>query len=47
MTDRRPRVDGYSDRKGRKLGIVRDSAEWGHFGHVQIGRARRPLMAFV
>jgi transposase len=21
--------------------------DWGHFGHVQIGRARRPLMAFV
>ncbi|HVA32775.1 MAG TPA: IS21 family transposase [Candidatus Baltobacteraceae bacterium] len=22
-------------------------ADWGHFGHLQIGRARRPLMAFV
>ena len=21
--------------------------DWGHFGHVQIGRAKRPLMAFV
>lgn len=21
--------------------------DWGHFGHIQIGRARRPLMAFV
>ena len=21
--------------------------DWGHFGHLQIGRARRPLMAFV
>lgn len=21
--------------------------DWGHFGHMQIGRARRPLMAFV
>jgi transposase len=21
--------------------------DWGHFGHVEIGRARRPLMAFV
>ena len=20
---------------------------WGHFGHLQIGHARRPLMAFV
>ncbi|HEY2503150.1 MAG TPA: hypothetical protein VGI68_17505, partial [Mycobacterium sp.] len=21
--------------------------DWGHFGHLLIGRARRPLMAFV
>ena len=21
--------------------------DWGHFGHIQVGRARRPLMAFV
>ena len=21
--------------------------DWGHFGHIEIGRARRPLMAFV
>jgi hypothetical protein len=21
--------------------------DWGHFGHLAIGRARRPLMAFV
>ena len=21
--------------------------DWGHFGHLEIGRARRPLMAFV
>ena len=27
--------------------MIRDSAYCGHFGHLEIGRARRPLMAFV
>ena len=31
----------------RTLPREQAQVDWGHFGHQQIGRARRPLMAFV
>ena len=31
----------------RSLPGEQAQVDWGHFGHLQIGRARRPLMAFV
>jgi transposase len=31
----------------RTLPGEQGQVDWGHFGHIQIGRARRPLMAFV
>lgn len=31
----------------RTLAGEQGQVDWGHFGHLQIGRARRPLMAFV
>lgn len=31
----------------RTLPGEQGQVDWGHFGHLQIGRARRPLMAFV
>lgn len=31
----------------RTLPAEQAQVDWGHFGHIQIGRAKRPLMAFV
>ena len=31
----------------RTMPAEQAQVDWGHFGHLQIGRARRPLMAFV
>ena len=31
----------------RPLAGEQAQVDWGHFGHLQVGRARRPLMAFV
>src|ERR1700741_1955989 len=31
----------------RTIAGEQGQVDWGHFGHLQIGRARRPLMAFV
>ena len=31
----------------RSLPGEQAQVDWGHFGHLRIGRARRPLMAFV
>src|SRR5271157_1677637 len=41
----RPKVEAYL----RLLSLPGEQGQvdWGHFGHLQIGRARRPLMAFV
>jgi len=41
---RRP-VEAYL--RLRSLPGEQAQVDWGHFGHLQIGRARRPLMAFV
>lgn len=41
----RPNAEAYL-----RLGTLpgeQGQVDWGHFGHVEIGRARRPLMAFV
>ncbi len=41
----RPAAEAYL----RLVTLVGDQGQvdWGHFGHLQIGRAKRPLMAFV
>lgn len=41
----RPKAEAYL----RLLSLAGEQGQvdWGHFGHLQIGRARRPLMAFV
>jgi len=41
----RPKAEAYL----RLLSLPGEQGQvdWGHFGHLQIGRARRPLMAFV
>jgi len=31
----------------RTLPGEQSQVDWGHFGHILIGRAKRPLMAFV
>jgi len=41
----RPKAEAYL--RLRTLPGEEAQVDWGHFGHVQIGRARRPLMAFV
>lgn len=41
----RPKAEAYL--RLRTLPGEQAQADWGHFGHLQIGRARRPLMAFV
>lgn len=41
----RPRAEAYL--RLATLPGEQGQVDWGHFGHVQIGRARRPLMAFV
>ena len=41
----RPATEAYL--RLRTLPGEQAQVDWGHFGHLQIGRARRPLMAFV
>ena len=43
----RPRPSAEAYLRLRTLPGEQAQVDWGHFGHMQIGRARRPLMAFV
>ena len=43
----RPRPPAEAYLRLRTLPGAQMQIDWGHFGHLQIGRARRPLMAFV
>jgi len=43
----RPRRPAEAYLRLRTLPGEQMQCDWGHFGHLQIGRARRPLMAFV
>lgn len=43
----RPRRPAEAYLRLRTLPGDEGQVDWGHFGHVEIGRARRPLMAFV
>src|ERR1700722_4347477 len=40
-----PKAEAYL--RLRSLPGEQAQVDWGHFGHLEIGRARRPLMAFV
>ena len=41
----RPKAEAYL--RLRTLPGEEEQVDWAHFGHLEIGRARRPLMAFV
>ena len=41
----RPKAEAYL--RLRSLPGEQSQVDWAHFGHLQVGRARRPLMAFV
>ena len=43
----RPRSKAEAYLRLRTLPGEQCQVDWGHFGHLEIGRARRPLMAFV
>lgn len=43
----RPRPKAEAFLRLRTLPGEQAQVDWGHFGHLEIGRARRPLMAFV
>ncbi|MBF8179144.1 IS21 family transposase [Herminiimonas contaminans] len=43
----RPRPAAEAFLRLRTLPGEQGQVDWGHFGHLEIGRARRPLMAFV
>jgi len=43
----RPRQKAEAYLRLRCLPGEQAQVDWGHFGHLEIGRARRPLMAFV
>ena len=43
----RPRRPAEAYLRLRTLAGEQAQVDWGHFGHLVIGRARRPLMAFV
>lgn len=43
----RPRPSREAYLRLRTLPGEQGQVDWGHFGHLEIGRARRPLMAFV
>jgi transposase len=43
----RPRRQAEAYLRLRSLPGEQAQVDWGHFGHLMIGRARRPLMAFV
>lgn len=43
----RPRPPAEAYLRLRTLPGEQSQIDWGHFGYVEIGKARRPLMAFV
>ena len=43
----RPRPQAEAYLRLRCLPGEQAQVDWGHFGHLEIGRARRPLMAFI
>jgi len=43
----RPRPPAEAYLRLRTLPAEQAQVDWGHFGHLAVGRARRPLMAFV
>ena len=43
----RPRPPAEAYLRLRTLPGEQAQVDWGHFGHIEIGRANRPLMAFV
>ncbi|MGQ7848722.1 IS21 family transposase [Granulosicoccus sp. 3-233] len=43
----RPRAQPEAYLRLKTLPGEQAQVDWGHFGHVQVGQARRPLMAFV
>jgi len=43
----RPRPVAEAYLRLRTLPGEQAQVDWGHFGHLQVGRAKRPLMAFV
>jgi transposase len=43
----RPRPAGEAYLRFRTLPGEQAQVDWGHFGHLMVGRAKRPLMAFV
>ena len=47
VADMRPRPAAEAYLRLRTLPGEQAQVDWAHFGHLQIGRARRPLMAFV
>jgi transposase len=47
IADHRPRRKTEAYLRLRTLPGEQAQVDWGHFGHLIIGRARRPLMAFV
>src|SRR5450432_3096972 len=47
VAEHRPRRPAEAYPRLRSLPGEQAQVDWGHFGHLQIGRARRPLMAFV
>jgi hypothetical protein len=47
MARYRPRPAAEAYLRLRSLPGEQGQVDWGHFGHLMIGRARRPLMAFV
>src|SRR3954462_6767891 len=47
MAHYRPRPAAEAYLRLRSLPGEQGQVDWGHFGHIEIGRARRPLMAFV
>lgn len=47
MALHRPRPAAEAYLRLRTLPGEQAQVDWGHFGHIEIGRAKRPLMAFV
>ncbi|HTU06593.1 MAG TPA: IS21 family transposase [Trebonia sp.] len=47
IAQHRPRRPAEAYLRLRSLPAEQAQVDWAHFGHLEIGRARRPLMAFV
>ena len=47
VSSMRPRPAAEAYLRLRTLAGEQAQVDWGHFGHLQIGRAKRPLMGFV